>query len=552
MLSLGGNISHNDRKLYVYGFSAGGSYSKSKVNSNYASVKTQAGIYAGDEGYDIHIKEHTELTGGLVTSTDKAETEGKNRFSTGTLNATDIENTSSSSADGFSLSGSATVSGGEAPKEVGGVKLKEIGENHKDGSSKVELGGVAGVANQGNWGITKGLVTGLLGQVHSRSNESGITTSAINTRNLVIRDENAQTQLGTSSAEMIAKVNKDNIHQSVNQVDGSQLQSEIENDLAISKSFVNNINNTGDEIYYRMEKNEDSIFSIQKTRPDCNHIDCLAFDKDGKNLADNSQELKAILYSDKVLTEEQAELFSRIGTAGMLNLVPKEKVASAILYGDDLASIDETPTILNRGSAGIVNEFIFTGFERLRAWANMPAIFGASNATREHAQIAKKLDEYNAHAKLNGNKEVPLFNVAHSLGVSGNKNMLNWSEYMNQSYNNTKVTYWHLGGSYPSAEIDQQAKGLFKEVDTQYHGVKGDTVYSGVLGYFIGNNPNATQVEGLSFGKAHSDANQNINNLKYIYNDRDEKSYKKWNDTQKIIRDVTVDGIRKFNTVEGD
>lgn len=123
---------------------------------------------------------------------------------------------------------------------------------------------------------------------------------------------------------------------------------------------------------------------------------------------------------------------------------------------------------------------------------------------------------------------------------------------MNQSYNNTKVTYWHLGGSYPSAEIDQQAKGLFKEVDTQYHGVKGDTVYSGVLGYFIGNNPNATQVEGLSFGKAHSDANQNINNLKYIYNDRDEKSYKKWNDTQKIIRDVTVDGIRKFNTVEGD
>lgn len=45
-------------------------------------------------------------------------------------------------------------------------------------------------------------------------------------------------------------------------------------------------------------------------------------------------------------------------------------MASAILYGDDLASIDETPTILNRGSAGIVNEFIFTGFERLRAWAN--------------------------------------------------------------------------------------------------------------------------------------------------------------------------------------
>ncbi|MDD7544323.1 hemagglutinin repeat-containing protein, partial [Actinobacillus porcinus] len=329
--------------------------------------------------------------------------------------------------------------------------------------------------------ITKGLVTGLLGQVHSSSNERCITTSTINTRNIVIRDENAQIQLGTSSAEMIAKVNKDNIHQSVNQVDGSQLQSEIENDLAISKSFVNNINSTGDEIYYRMEKNEDSIFSIQKTRSDCNHIDCLTFDEKGKNLADNSQELKAILYSDKVLTEEQAELFSRIGTAGMLNFTSKDKVASAILYGDDLASIDETPTILNRGSAGFVNEFIFAGFERFRAWINMPAIFGASNATRDHAQIAKKLDEYNAHAKLNGNKEVPLFNVAHSLAVSENKNMLNWSEYMNQSYNNTKVTYWNLGGSYThvgdansQTTLESGATTNLKGAQVQGKGVKLD------------------------------------------------------------------------------
>jgi len=140
-----------------YGASAGGSYNKSKVNSNYASVKTQAGIFAGDEGYDVNVKNHTELTAGLVTSTDKAEAEGKNRFSTGTLNATKIENTSSSSANGFGVSGSVAISGGEALKEIGGVKLQEIGQNHKDGTSKVEFGGIAGIANQGNWGIAKGL-----------------------------------------------------------------------------------------------------------------------------------------------------------------------------------------------------------------------------------------------------------------------------------------------------------------------------------------------------------------------------------------------------------
>ncbi len=107
---------------------------------------------------------------------------------------------------------------------------------------------------------------------------------------------------------------------------------------------------------------------------------------------------------------------------------------------------------------------------------------------------------------------------------------------MNQSYNNTKVTYWHLGGSYPSAEIDQQAKG--------------DTVYSGVLGYFIGNNPNAKEVEGLSFGEAHSDANQNINNLKYIYISSNKEGNEKLNKTRNILNKVYPNNnSREFNKV---
>ena len=68
-----------------YGVSAGGSYNKSKVNADHASVNEQAGIYAGDEVYDIDVN-HTDLKGGLITSTKKAEDEGKNRFSTGSPN----------------------------------------------------------------------------------------------------------------------------------------------------------------------------------------------------------------------------------------------------------------------------------------------------------------------------------------------------------------------------------------------------------------------------------------------------------------------------------
>ncbi|MDO9852217.1 hemagglutinin repeat-containing protein, partial [Glaesserella parasuis] len=404
-----------------YGFSADGSYSKSKVNSNYASVKTQAGIYAGDEGYDIHIKEHTELTGGLVTSTNKAETEDKNRFSTGTLNATDIENTSSSSADGFSLSGSATVSGGEAPKEVGGVKLKEIGKNHKDSSSKVELGGVAGVANQGNWGITKGLVTGLLGQVHSSSNENGITTSTINTRNLVIRDENAQTQLGTSSAEMIAKVNKDNIHQSVNQVDGSQLQSEIESDLAISKSFVNNINNTGDEIYYKIEKKEDNIFVKEKRTKDCESIDCIKMSElDVETL-------------EVPKTKEEAEKLARMYAHGIFNIDDRDRLQGAIQYGGE-DYLENDVLVVQKEYTSIAAELGFTVFERLRAGIDAPAIFGASNASREQAKIWGLLEEYNRN---NPNSQVDLKHLSHSLGVSSTKNAMNWASYKGMKFDNT-------------------------------------------------------------------------------------------------------------------
>ena len=56
-----------------YGASIGGSFNKSKINADHASVNEQAGIYAGDEGYDINVNKHTDLKGALITSTQKAK-----------------------------------------------------------------------------------------------------------------------------------------------------------------------------------------------------------------------------------------------------------------------------------------------------------------------------------------------------------------------------------------------------------------------------------------------------------------------------------------------
>ena len=66
-------------------------------------MNEQAGIYAGDEGYDINVNKHTDLKGALITSTQKAEEDGKNHFSTSSLTHSDIENHSNYSGSSFGV-----------------------------------------------------------------------------------------------------------------------------------------------------------------------------------------------------------------------------------------------------------------------------------------------------------------------------------------------------------------------------------------------------------------------------------------------------------------
>ena len=63
--------------------------SKGKINSNYQSVTEQAGIYAGNEGFDIHVNKNTDLKGAVIDSNATAE---KNKLTTGTLTWKDIQN----------------------------------------------------------------------------------------------------------------------------------------------------------------------------------------------------------------------------------------------------------------------------------------------------------------------------------------------------------------------------------------------------------------------------------------------------------------------------
>ncbi|MDY3124071.1 MAG: hemagglutinin repeat-containing protein [[Actinobacillus] rossii] len=262
-----------------YGFSAGGSYSKSKVNSNYASVKTQAGIYAGDEGYDIHVKEHTELTGGLVTSTDKAETEGKNRFSTGTLNATDIENHADYKGSGISVSGSAAMNFdtplgnsengiAQSNKQAVNDKGEKIYLDH-NGKETLEAK-TNGKANKAKPESGLDSLTGNIsfGFGSDKDSQHSQTKSGINTTNIEIRDEQAQiSKTGKSVENILEEVKTDITTENAekysgkleNRFDKDKVLKEIQLQVDVTKGFIDNAQETKDKVidYYQEPKRKE-------------------------------------------------------------------------------------------------------------------------------------------------------------------------------------------------------------------------------------------------------------------------------------------------------
>ena len=185
-----------------YGFSAGGSYNKSKVNADHASVNEQAGIYAGDEGYDINVNKHTDLNGGLITSTQKAEDEGKNRFSTGTITHSDIENHSNYSGSSFGVSGSVAANFDTPLGKEGQAQSSKQATDSKGNPVYLDKNGketVSATDTEGNANRAKS-ATGLaslqstlgLGYGSDKENQSSTTKSGINTKNIEIRDQAGQ------------------------------------------------------------------------------------------------------------------------------------------------------------------------------------------------------------------------------------------------------------------------------------------------------------------------------------------------------------------------
>nr|WP_241754786.1 hemagglutinin repeat-containing protein [Cupriavidus basilensis] len=88
-----------------YGTTVSGSVSVSSGNtdSTYNSVREQSGIYAGNGGFQVNVKQNTDLKGAVLASTADA---GKNSLTTGTLTTSDIENKAEYSSSSSTIAGS--------------------------------------------------------------------------------------------------------------------------------------------------------------------------------------------------------------------------------------------------------------------------------------------------------------------------------------------------------------------------------------------------------------------------------------------------------------
>ena len=81
--------------------SISGGISKDNIHSNYESATDQAGIRAKEEGFDISVKDNTDLKGGVI---DSAASKDKNTLTTGTLSWEDKENKADYKAGGMGVS----------------------------------------------------------------------------------------------------------------------------------------------------------------------------------------------------------------------------------------------------------------------------------------------------------------------------------------------------------------------------------------------------------------------------------------------------------------
>ncbi|WP_447982770.1 hypothetical protein [Achromobacter kerstersii] len=128
------------------------------MNSDFKSITEQTGLWAGDGGFLIDVKNNTKLVGSVIASSDREVADGVNKLTTGTLVTEDIKNTAKYSGSqvsigaGFGFGGDAKPSesglGTTKGGEVAGGASKESGTSVSQGQQRLRHGYASGGGGQ--------------------------------------------------------------------------------------------------------------------------------------------------------------------------------------------------------------------------------------------------------------------------------------------------------------------------------------------------------------------------------------------------------------------
>ena len=247
-----------------YGFAAGGSFNKSKVNTDYASVNEQAGIFAGNDGYDINVKNKVSSIGGAIISSAPKE---KNQMTAQDFEYSNIQNYSNAKSSAMGLMGGFSVDRDQTSDEDKALNKIYRGEDRKGETFEqanpnkanqlpVKFGlGTNDVHSTDLYAAAKiGLANLASNSSQSENNQS--------TTNAVISDGNfniASTQ-GKQNIETIKKSTEQEVNK-LEKVDHAKMQKEVEQDVATIQAFAKNVGGVTDEAYRTMFIAEHRMFT---------------------------------------------------------------------------------------------------------------------------------------------------------------------------------------------------------------------------------------------------------------------------------------------------
>ena len=247
-----------------YGFAAGGSFNKSKVNTDYASVNEQAGIFAGNDGYDINVKNKVSSVGGAILSSAPKE---KNQMTAEDFEYSNIENYSNAKSSAMGLMGGFSVDRDQTSDEDKALNKIYRGDDRKGetfeqanpnkaNQSLVKFGlGTDDVHSTDLYAAAKIGLANLASYSSQSENNQSITNAVISDGNF-----NIASIQGKQNIETIKKSTEQDANK-LEKADHAKMQKEVEQDVATIQSFTKNVGGATDEAYRTMFIAEHRMFT---------------------------------------------------------------------------------------------------------------------------------------------------------------------------------------------------------------------------------------------------------------------------------------------------